>query len=240
MVIWKDAWKLTKFEYRTTPPSYISIIALLALGLFLVTSNVKGPGEQAMMRGTEGLLFILVVIIPYTIQEKHIRAQHIGNKEHASPMIALLQTMPIARRTIAVYRMFAYHLLMIVYNSIFFTLLYAFSPDIRASISLGSYIVFTIMWLSLAICIGGFQVNIEAGYHFLTYILVMIFFFFPFTVFMNMLLFYKTYTDGFAQGMIHIAASHPFIVSIGSIILAIAGFIFHTQGLVKRMKRVDY
>ncbi len=235
----KEAWTLVKLEYTMTPPSYFVAVIMFAFPLYFIIS-ILTTGEMQATIGSELFLFFLAVGIPYIIRSKHMQPQNIGLKNHISPMVAFLQTMPISKRTIATYRMISYVGVSLIYNSFLFILMYAFSPYLRSVASPETYIVFALIWICLSIYVGGFQVNIEAGYHFLTYLFFIFLIWLPVFMIISVVLFYKIYTKGLIQWMLDVSAAYPLIVVSVSIVLAVAGYLFHMRGFMKRMENVDY
>lgn len=235
----KEAWTLIKFEYKMIPPSYVSALSMLAIAVFLVVSTFTNAEDGATM-GTEMFFITIVVAFPYVIRSEQMRPKNIGNKEHTSPMVVFLQFMPISKKVIAIYRLLSYVGIILIFNSAFFTLFYTFSPYIRSVAPLSTYIVFSVMWMCFAIYFGGMQVNIEAGYHSLTYWFFTILVWFPLVLISILVLFYKVYTKGLIQWMLDLSSNHPIIVVGASIILAISGFLFHIRGFMKRIEKVDY
>ncbi len=239
MKTWKHAWELTKFEYRTTPPSYLQILFMLGFGLFLLVTTLTNEEEQATL-GTEWMFFLVVIVFPYLLRSEHIRGKNIGNREWASPQLVLAQMLPISHKTMATYRMISYMTIIIVMNSLFFPLLYLLSPYMRTIAPIGTYIIFTMMWVCLAAALGGFQVHAEAGFYVVTYVFFLIFVVIPLGIIFAIVLFYKSYTMGLIQWMLDMATDYPFLTVIGSIILAVIGWVFHIRVLTKKMAKTDY
>lgn len=235
----KEAWTLVKFEHKMTPPSYVLVLFMFAIALLFLVTTFTGGVIQATV-GTEAIFLLVTVAFPYMIRLKQLQPQNLGLKHRVSPIIILLQTMPISKRTIATYRMLSYVGVSIIYNSIFFSLFYFLSPYMRSIAPPQTYIVFAIMWICISIYIGGLQVNIEAGYHFLTQWFFLFLFWVPGITISIIVLFYKIYTKGLIQWMLDVSADYPLIVVSVSIVLAIAGYLFHMRGFMKRIEKVDY
>lgn len=235
----KEAWKLIKFEYKMTPPSYMLVLFLFAISLFFLVSIFTESDVQGTL-GTEFFFFFIVVGIPYMIRSKHLQPQNIGLKEHIPPVMMLLQTMPISKRTIALYRMISYTGVSLIYNTVFFSLFYLFSPYMRSIASPSTYIVFAIMWICFAIYVGGYQVNMEAGYHLLTYIFFLFFIWLPLFGLASIYVFYNNYTFGLIQWMLDVSGAYPIIIISTSVIFAVIGFFVHLRGFIKRMNRINY
>lgn len=239
MKTWKQAWALTTFEYRTTPPSYVQFFLLLGFGLYILISTFINGENQATL-GSEWLFFIVIVIFPYTLRSDHIRGKHIGNKKWASPQLVLTQTLPIAHKTIATHRMLSYMTSVILMNALFFTLLYGLSPYMRSIAPLSTYVIFAFMWICLAVVFGGFLVHAEAALYVLTYLFFGIFVLFPLALIVAIILFYRTYTKGMIQWMLDVATTHPFLTVIGSILLAVIGWVFHIHVMMRKIAKTDY
>lgn len=239
MNTFKEAWMLVKFEYKMEPPSYIPGLIMLALLLFLLVSTFTELEEQATL-GTEMLFIIVVISSPYFVRSEQVKARDIGNKKRASPIVPFLQTIPVSKKVIATYRMMSFTILTVFINSVFFTLLYVFTPYLRSIAPLSTYIVFVLSWICFAIYAGGSQVQYEAGFHYLTNLLTALFLVIPFLMFLSIVLFYKIYTNGLIQWMLDVSADYPLIVTSASIVLAIVGYFFHIRRFMKRMEKTDY
>lgn len=236
---WKNAWELTKFEYRTIPPSYLQIFLLLGFGLFILVTTITDVEEQATL-GAEWMLFLVVIVFPYLLRSEHIRGKNIGNREWASPQLVLTQTLPISHKTIATYRMVSYMVMIIVMNSLLFPLLYIISPYMRSIAPIGTYVIFIIMWICLAVALGGFQIHAEAGFYVVTYVFFLLFIMIPLAIVFAVVLFYKNYTMGMIQWMLDAAASYPSLTVVGSILLAWIGWVFHVHIITRKLTKTDY
>lgn len=235
----KEAWMLLKFEYKMTPPTYVPGLMMLALLLFLVVGKFTELEEQTTL-GTEMLFISVVIFSPYFARSEQVKSRNIGNKKHASSIVAFLQTLPVSNKVIATYRMTSFTILTVFINSVFFTFLYVFTPYLRSIAPLSTYIVFVLMWICFAIYAGGSQVQYEAGFHYLINLLIALFIVIPLLMFLSIVLFYKTYTHGLIQWMLDVSTDYPLIVTSASIVLAVGGYVFHIRRFMKRMDKTDY
>src|SRR5699024_4953937 len=239
MNTYKEGWKLLKAEYKLSPPSMWSVLFMLMLSAFLAALVINGVDDHATL-GTDILILVIVAGFPYVIQSDQIKAKNVGLRERISPAIIFFSSMPIARKSIATYRMISYVLNVIVFNSLFFTLFYLFSPYIRSIASVKTFIVFAIMLIGISIYLGGFQVVMEAGYHHLTTMFLTFLIWMPLILISVALLFHATYTKGMVQWMLDLSEAYPFIVVSLSILLSIIGFYFYRYLFVRKLQKIDY
>lgn len=239
MNTYKEGWKLLKMEYTLSPPSVWSALFMLILAVLLAAMFISGVDDQATI-GTDIFMLAIVAGFPYAIRSEQTKTENLGLRERVAPMTILLYSMPIARKSIATYRMLSYVLKTIVFNTLFFTLFYMFSPYIRSVASVKTFIVFAIMLVGIAIYLGGFQVVMEAGYHHLTTLFFLFLIWMPLISIGVALLFYATYTKGMVQWMLDLSGAYPFIVVSLSIILSMIGFFFYRYLFIRKLQKIDY
>lgn len=236
---YREGWKLLKAEYKLSPPSIRSALFMLALGVILIVIMINGLENQATL-GTDFFIFAIVAGFPYAIQSDQMKPKNVGLRERVAPMIVLLNAMPITSKSIATYRLLSYILKVIVFNILFFTLFYGFSSYIRSVISVETFIVFAIMFVGIAIYLGGFQVVLEAGYHHLTTMFFLFLIWIPLIFIGVLLFFYEMYTKGTVQWMLDVSEAYPLTVVTLSIVLSIIGFFFYRYLFVRKLQKIDY
>src|SRR5699024_12500553 len=102
-------------------------------------------------------------LFPYTTlfrswaRPKNFRLDKLNTHQCASYYLLLLQQLPIKKSVIITYRFLTYIITATLFGIVLLGALYVLSPELRATMSIGTYIVFSIIWLGYNLYFGGSQ-----------------------------------------------------------------------------------
>jgi hypothetical protein len=233
------ALQLIKPELKISWFSFIGLF--LYFSLFSILFYTGFSSQEARFVGLDLFFIMLFVFGPIWFKAKGLQFQKISSSTWASPTVVLALNLPIQKQVIVLKSIILYLLCSFPFQLYMFIMLFLISPDIRGMLALDAYISFAIIWLSFGIYAGlsvliidiGSNTNVSKLTVFLSILLflgvIFIIFFFPFFL-----------TYGVVEWTIIIANKWPLLSAIISIILAVAGFHYWKNKMLKQFKQVDY
>lgn len=238
MTSWKHTFTLLKFEMFHAKKHFIIILGLLFLFLFLVVSMIPDYMETP----TIGLDFFFLygfTILTVLFRPKVFQSQKVNGRLWASHFIILLNHLPATKDVIIKYRFLSYIIINFIFHLLFLAVLYLVSSTLQESMSVSTYLVFSIFWLALNMYVGSYQAVSEVGANLFLNIIIAICIA-PIILIVIIVLFYKWYENGLVHWTMFIAANHPFSTCIVSIILAFLGLNLWMKQMRRKMSKTDY
>lgn len=162
MKTFKDALWLTRFELKSTGiQQFVLLISLLGLTIYLIRSNIILADLQ-LNAGLDSMFIVTLILIPRFIRTKGFTMQKIAGDFYASPHLLHLQTLPISKRAIALYRFFIQLILSILVVTIVFVSIYDLVSN---EVGIVHYLGSAVFWICFSTFIEHFISNGEAGLH---------------------------------------------------------------------------
>lgn len=236
---WQQAWWLAKFELKQ---SKLHILFLLLLCPLVILGFISNFNDYLSINfvGIDLVFLLLFTFAPIWAKPSHFQIQKINNGFSASPAIFMLQQLPITTHVIVSSRFIIYFIYTIPVQVITLIFLYAFTPALQEMMTIGPYIAFSIIWLSLGIYLGGIIPVGDAGDQSSTlkvaiYSILMLISLIAFFTFLHLVT-----GNGLVYWTLIFAQKWPILTALLSIIMAIFGLIFGQYYMRKTMGKLDY
>lgn len=244
MTAWKQSVWLAKFEVKASMKGIMKgIITLIASALVLAVffTVVFSDSDLENMTIVFDVLFLLIFwIVPASFRPKEFQIKKMGGDTWASPYFVMLNQLPITKNVLAMSRFISYFSISIPFYVFLLTLIYAFSSEYREVMSIGSYLVFSIIWIGFGIVFGAMFPASDVGDKMSTMKTVVISVLFYGGLLAILIAFYYVYDQGIVGLTMHAAREWPFLSIVISIILAFVSLLYSKKYVYKRMDKVDY
>lgn len=260
---WKEAFWLTKFELQKTNAKWMMLIIILSMPLVLLISHILTSSYfNDQFIGLDFLFLFLFLFLTKNLIPRVNDAKPVQGHGTLSNYLTALNSLPINKAIIVKNRLLTSLFISVPIQIMLLTSLYLTSSALREAMGIGSFVVFSIIWLSLSVYIGSANVTIQAGYRITDALFYLVVFFavifiitimelIPTMQFESDLTFPPTNDQslfsiefGDPKGIIYwtmyLAKNHPIISTLSSILLSIIGFKYWHTRMLKRMKRFDY
>lgn len=238
---WKQACSLAKLELKA------SGLALLFAFIFvlLIISSLVSSLDSYLGNGYVGYDFFFVLVFSIAAiwtKPKDFQIQKINGNFSASPLLVMQKQLPIKQEVIIKSRFIVHFFYSFPFQVLTLFAVYLFSP-LQGMLSIGSFIAFSIMWLSFGIYAGYMFPMTDAGEKgpfsettaaviFGVVLLIIIFIIFSFI--------HILFDNGIVYWSIILVQKWPILSTAVSIVLAFAGFKHWQYYMRKRMNRFDY
>lgn len=233
---WKEALNLTMFEIKNTNPlRYLLWVSILILLVILMVPSVPGLLDKNNVLPEVFFVFGLIVF-PHITKPKVFKSQSLGGGWYASYHIISLNQLPIRNEVIVRSRFLSYVFTILSFIGLFLIGLYLFSPVLRSELSVGNFITFIIMLLSIYLLIGGVQVISEIGANLIINIVVSL----GVAVFLVSSLSFFSRDYGLIVWLMMITESYPLLTLILSVLIAFLGVKILLKQAERWMVRIDY
>lgn len=235
---WQQISWLVKFEYKHI---WKHLLLLIPMFVFLIIFIVPSISEYLhnSFFGIDIMFFLAFGIVTGWARPKDFRIDKTGNGLWASTYQLMLQQLPIKKNVIIKYRFLTYIITATLFGSLLLGTLYVLSPELRDTMSISTYIVFSVIWLAFNIYCGSSQLIEEVGSpwrHFILWGILIIFAF----VMVAIILFYTWTSLGLVGWTIYMANHYPIASVIVSLLLTLIGLRFWMHIMKKRMETIDY
>lgn len=236
---WRHAFWLARFELKHSKTNFIYLLLILIISIIITINALPGYVQEATLLIDFAFIFVFGLLSqgarPRIFQTKEINRGLAG-----SHFIVLLNQQPIRKDVIIKYRFLTYFIISIPFNVLFLIGLYGLGPVFSTDTPLGTYLIFSMIWLCFSVYIGCFQPATETGYKTKQQIILISLILGPLLAILNAILFYKVYAHGLVYWTLAMSESHPFL-SLGiSLFLAVSGLIFWMKRMRSKMDRYDY
>lgn len=259
---WKEAFWLTKFQLkRSISAILVLLIVFVALIMFITMRGFIETNTNDDFIGIDNFSFLLFIFILPNLVSISTRTVGVGNYQ-TTPYVIALNQLAISKLIIVKHRFISRLIISLALQIPLLIGLYFLSPSLQQAILLSTYLVFSLIWICLSIYVGSVVAVIGIG-HRLIDLLLMIGGFF---VIMLVIYFievapsmvftwdfnFPPKTDqpilsvdwGEARGIVNwtllFAKQQPLLSSGISIFLAIIGWKFWMNKMLKKMNKLDY
>lgn len=236
---WKQAFWLAKFELKASAQSIL--IYLFVLGgvtLFFVTSMDSYLENNYV--GFDLFFILAIVFLSGSGKPRTFAYQKINSDLRGAPGTLLLKQLPVKHSTINRSRLIIHFFSALPFQLFFLIILYFLNPALQGELSLSSYLVFLVIWLSFGIYAGAAIPAADTGDRMKNYqMAVLLFFaFLIITAFITTIQLIADY--GIIQWTIIFAEKWPWISASASIILAVIGVKYWENYMKKTINNLDY
>jgi len=238
MSYWQQVLWLAKFEYKQIWWHLLLLIPTFILLIIFIVPSMPEYLHHSFF-GIDIMFFLAFGVVTGWARPKNFRLDKMNTGQWASSYQLLLQQLPIKKSVIITYRFLTYIITATLFGIVLLGALYVLSPELRATMSISTYIVFSIIWLAYNLYFGGSQLIEEVGSPWRNLILWSLLISFVFVI-TWIVVFYKWTSFGLVGWTIHIAHHYPIASVIVSIFLTIIGLKYWMHVMKKRMATLDY
>ncbi|MGM8364930.1 hypothetical protein ACLIBG_05525 [Virgibacillus sp. W0181] len=236
---WKQAFWLAKYEFRHSPLTLFVLIGILLTALLLVVPTIPDYIRNAEM-GIDLFFILFFMVASQWARPKIFREQKLGNGRYASYFLIALNQLPVPKEVVVKYRYLTYIIISVPIQILFLTILYILTPALQTELSIGTYAVFSIIWICFGVYLGCQQLVAEAGANLFFNIIITLFLLGPIIITLFIILFYKWYSNGFVNWTMFIAEDYPLLSIIVSLLLTAFGAMFWMKRMKRKMGKTDY
>ncbi|WP_042144119.1 hypothetical protein [Paucisalibacillus sp. EB02] len=238
---WRKAFEITKLELHQS--IYNILLAYLVTGLFIAMFVTQMPTYLDEGTALYDLLFLLVFgSSPLFPKLKSFETQHIAHQFIASPIVVMQNHLAIPHDTIVKSRLIIHGCYTFPAHLLGLIILYFFTPLVDM-LSVGSFIAFSTIWLSLSIFIGylvprlsigvrGFWVS-NSGISIILLVCCML-------LFLLIAMVHSFSSHGIVYWSIVFAKDLPILATCISIIIAILGYVLWITKMKKVLRKLNY
>lgn len=231
----KEALWLTRFELKSIRlRQIILLVTLLGIAIYLIRFTIIRDDFQIDL-GLDPVLMVTLILFQGVLRAKGFPTQKIAGSFYASPNILHLQTLPIPKRSIALYRL----LIQMILSSLIVIVVFISMYDVlQTEIDMMSYIHLAFFWICFGVLFGRIEATDEAGFDMYESILrriglIVLFLFVYFSVTFFLL------PSGLVQSSFQLAHDKPFLLyTISFVLLALS--VLSTYRFIKKMHQTDY
>lgn len=236
---WKQAYRLASFELKASMKNLLLIMVFyIAMSLIVMLSfDIYLQGEFRYF----DLLFLLIFFLfPAWMKNKEFQMQKLSGDLWTVPSMVMLQQLPISKEVIVKSRFIIHAVCSFPLQLVLLIAMPIMSEEFRNYMTPVTYIVFVLIWLSLAIAVGFIMAASEAGGNFKTKAIVMSFIYMLAGAAVFFFLIVIVAEDGFIRLTMQLAAGWPFLSGAMAIVLGIAGWKYWQADMKRMMKKTDY
>lgn len=243
---WKQAWELSKIELKRQIMWLVfSGLLFILLGLLLGIGFPHYIMEKAYYQennpGLYDLVFIFLFwIVPYWVRPKDFRYHMVTSDFWVNPYFIKLQELPIPNSVIIKSRFTTSLVQSIPFYALFLLFIYIVSGLIDEFMPVGTFISFSVIWLSFSIYAGFVFPASDAGDRISPLKLVLLYILFGGILVSMYILFGFVMPHGAVAWTMIFADRWPVLCSVLSILLAFCGMRYWMYYMKKTMNRHDY
>lgn len=235
---WKQALWLAKFELKVSKRSFLFLfVFLIFMSLYFISSFSSYLANDFV--GLDFFFILMFTVATVWTKPKWFQIQRINDGLLVAPSLIMLNQLPIKHDVIIKSRFIIFYMYSIPFQILLLISLYAFTPVLQ-NMTIGTYISFSIIWLSLSVYVGSIFAASEAGDKststktFVYGILLIVGALAIFTAF------HLIFDYGIVHWTLIFAQKWPIPSTLISIILAVIGFKYWQRYMRKTMERIDY
>lgn len=236
---WKQAFTLAWFELRKSKIGLWYLIVVLVASSILFEDMLPSYLENNFV-GMDVFFLIAMGVPPVWMKRKEFQYQKIDENTWGSPLFITLSQLPIKKEVLVGSRFIIYFTFAIPFQIFLLTSLYIFSSEIRASMPLGAYLVFSIIWLAYGVCLGGAFPAVDAGDKITLVKSTIQGIAFLVVLFIALTLFNLIYGDGLVTWTIMLANEWPILSILVSILVGVLATSYYVNYAYNKMKTIDY
>ncbi|MGE8202952.1 hypothetical protein ACQKP0_00080 [Heyndrickxia sp. NPDC080065] len=240
---WIDAWWLTKFEIKKIKFSLLLSVLVVVVYSFAYSTlfpNFKIT-DQMFSKVFFDLLFVAgVTTIPYLGRTKDYGLKRLYGDFWGTSYFNFLFQTPISKKALVKSRFLTYGLQSLVLNIILLVLFYILSQPFQESLTLGNFILFTIVWLTLGLQASAMLAASEVGSE-MSMSKIIFYSILVYTIILGAAFWYYKATGlGIVEGTINLIVSYPVFTLVGSILLLIIGYFLWGRYSFKIITKNNY
>ncbi|WP_188454745.1 hypothetical protein [Virgibacillus oceani] len=236
---WKHAFWLARFELRASKKGFLGLfVFFIFMMLFFVSS--AGSYLENNFAGFDVFFILFFTVSMIWTKPKDFQNKKINGEIFASPSLVMLNQLPIRKGIIVKSRFIVHFVYAFPFQLALLVSLYLLTPELQELMSLGSYGVFSIIWLAFGIYAGSIFPASDAGEKLRATTAIVYGFIFILIALFVFAIFQLISDYGVVQWTIIFAQKWPFLSSILSILLAFFGFNYWQRYMKKTMEKLDY
>jgi len=160
MTIIKQAWKITRQDFRNNPYVMLWTLLFIAYLGFTMSFAVSVHWDE---RGNLSPVadFIMLVLIPFLGFIYNRRSFKYLQEDSYTHMLAFFRTLPIPMNAVIMSRIQQALMAFVVNSVIFFTLLFTLSATFRVYASTGFFVSFALTWIGYGMLIQAIFIHLE-------------------------------------------------------------------------------
>lgn len=240
MSTWQQIWTLVRFELQHSKLHLLLLGAIYLFLIYLSIPTIPSIVEEEFSGGFLNFyLFILLSLAIVLTRPKVYRSEKIGYGFRASHFLVKLQHLPISKNIIILYRMVTYYIIFIPLYISFLAILYIVSPSLQQLMPVGTYIIFSLIWLALNLLALSVQTTSDFGIYSVQYILFIIFILFPAVIVFSIVLSYVLKSSLISLTIL-LATNYPIRTVVLLIPLTALGIYGCIRRCRQKMKTFDY
>lgn len=238
MQTWKQAFSLAMFEVRASWRS-LPLLFFVLVFLTMVLFEIFLKSDTGLKFIYDFVFILLFGTVPAWIKPKEFQFQKLENDFWGTAYFIFLNQLAIPKEVLIKSRFINYFIIAIpLYIALFISLFIFF--DSSTMFSIGQYIAFAIIWISFGIYCGALFPAGDTG-EYITNLKLNIYSILLIAGTLGLLVFIRILTgNGIVHWSMEAAKHWPFLSSIISIILAIAGVKYWLHYAAKNMEKIDY
>ncbi|MDE5413411.1 hypothetical protein [Alkalihalobacterium chitinilyticum] len=235
----KEALWLAKFELKASIQGFLSLLLFLALLLFIIVT----ASPFIFVEGNVGLdlLFILVFgAFAVYCKPKEFQYQKVEDGLWASPYFMNLLQLPIPKKVLIQSRFIVNFVYTIPFHSFLLLFIYILSPEARQEAPVGTYFVFSLIWICFGIFAAGLFSASDPGDK-ITIVGMIIWGIVLFVVFIGGLTLFHLFTGmSFVHATLVLASKWPLLTVVISLLLAITSVFYWKSYMSRKIEKMDY
>ncbi|WP_106495886.1 hypothetical protein [Lentibacillus sp. Marseille-P4043] len=238
---WKQAFQLATFELKASKQGFLFLALFFVLVLVFLTVELRTYIEQNFA-GLD-LAFILTFsgLIMIWLKPKNFQLTKLNEDVTASPSLIMLNQLPITKDVIMKSRFIVHFFYSFPFQFLLLIGLYPLSPNLQDALSIGSYIAFSIIWLSFSFYAGYIFPAADAGTKNTNTVLSFILgFIFAIGAMFVFAIIQVATGHAIVYWTIIFAQTWPLLSSFLSVILAFIGFTYWQHYTRKTIDKLDY
>ncbi|GGB38265.1 hypothetical protein F3157_14050 [Virgibacillus dakarensis] len=238
---WKQALRLAMFELHASKYVIFFLAVILCLALSSIVTGFSSYLEKNYA-GIEFTFFIIFsAIILIWVKPKDFQLNQVNEDVMASPSLIMLHQLAVKKDVMIKSRFIVHFCYSFPFQLLFLIFFYALSQELQHVLPVGSYLAFSIIWLSFSFYAGYFFMATDAGTRNVNKITAALFtFIFAIGVMFLSATIQTISGHGIVNWTIIFAQEWPLLSSIISVILAVLGFSYWLHYMRKTMDLVDY
>lgn len=240
MIEWKQAWWLAMFEVKASLKGIITLGAV-AIGLAIFFTEVF---SSTLIKDVPIIFDVFYLftfwVLAASFRPKELQLKRMGGDIWVSPYFTMLNQLPIKKKVLVLSRFISYFTVSIPFHILVLMLTYTLSSEYRADMPIGSYLVFSIIWLSFGVLCGSMFPASDVGEKMSTVKVVVFNLLFFGGILAALIMIYYVFEIGIVEMTMYASKGWPFTSIFISILLAAIGLFYYKGYVYKRIDKVDY
>ncbi|KOP79590.1 hypothetical protein ACFFHH_02240 [Cytobacillus solani] len=237
---WKQARWLAMFEVKASLKGIITLIAL-SFGLAIFFTEVFSITIMEDVPIVFDVFFLFTFwVLAASFRPKEHQLKRMGGDIWVSPYFIMLNQLPVKKNVLVLSRFISYFTISIPFHILVLILIYTLSSEYRAYMPVGSYLVFSIIWLSFGVLCGSMFPASDVGEKISTLKAIVYSVLFYGGILAVLIVIYYVFNKGIVEMTMYAAKEWPLPSILISILLAAIGLLYYKGYVYKRIDKVDY